>query len=738
MPAPPMMGPGPSGMDTSKTIQQLMKLERVPIQRIHEENKEHELMIKAWEEVRALSMDLERKSRELYSFAGPFALKKIESSDPGAITGEASPRVQDTNQTIEVVQLAGNHQIHSNPISTREKLPPGEFTLKVGDREHKLKFRGGSLHSLVQLIENEAGEDFEVFEVRVDSENSLLGFRSKRSGEEGRLQFTDPDGLLRKIGLIGDLPAREQEEPLSLKKESLTPYSGPLHTSSLTGGYGLAPDGSSLSLKGDMALRLKNRFGASSVLQMEARATGSESRADSPDSSSPGGSPSGEGGVAERARGEGTAAGSTTIQEKVTVGPDISLDVEDVHLEGYNISRSRERRIPHGAGAPAPGSEASSGGEGGSGPGQDSEQKARELASARGGLLVVWEEQGSEQRSLVPLERLQEGSPLTLGEITGGKEVSSLIFFSRKGSQVEFRDVKIRKSEKGSVGPLHVTEEGRDARLRVNGVEITRPKNREITDIIEGVSLNLNRVTRGPVEVNVRADTEKIVTKIHEWVDSYNKLLRFLRDNNGVGDAKEFKMNRPDRSEEDLSEGLRKLKANSGVFASDSTVRKLVFTLREISGGAYPASYEPGYRVLNDVGISTGGAGKSWEEIKKGYLEVDEEKLIQALTRSSLSVKELFASDTNEDSRVDNGAAYQMSRSLKAYTRFTGGLISIRIDLLKTKVSDNKERIDRLELSLKSKEESLRRRFGRMEEAVRQSRSMGNYLKNNLRAPSGN
>src|SRR5690606_26463179 len=120
MPAPVVGIPGGSGMQTQVMIQQLIEIERKPLRRLEEENKRNQIRIQAWEELRKRARTLSNLSRDLYSFSGPFTIRTIVSSDPGAITGSASPNVEEVSQSIQVLELATYHQIHSREISDAE------------------------------------------------------------------------------------------------------------------------------------------------------------------------------------------------------------------------------------------------------------------------------------------------------------------------------------------------------------------------------------------------------------------------------------------------------------------------------------------------------------------------------------------------------------------------------------------------------------------------------------------
>ncbi len=142
----------------------------------------------------------------------------------------------------------------------------------------------------------------------------------------------------------------------------------------------------------------------------------------------------------------------------------------------------------------------------------------------------------------------------------------------------------------------------------------------------------------------------------------------------------------------------------------------------------YPAVRPGGYRVLADIGITTGGEANNYDKAQFGILKFDPEQLAKALRDNGPAVKEILASDTNEDAVIDNGAAYKIHQVLQPYNRMSGGIITSRIDLLKQQITDNKEKARRKESGLVSMEADLRRRFGRMESAIKEGRQMGQSL----------
>lgn len=720
MPAPAFVNLG-SGMDTGKVIEQLMDLERIPVQRLKEDSERNKLLIKGWEEVRNRTYKLQEASRELYSYAGPFATREVESSDKGAITGEAAPNVQDVDQNIQIVRLAGFHQIHSDPVDEATELPEAKFSIRINGNSKEIDFRGGSIKKLIQTLQKEKDDSFDVFTIKTDSTHSLLGIRSMVSGEKGKIEIEDPTGIFKTIGMIGPVPPEEESvQDLPFSPSVLQPVDWEVYKASswnLESRYTIARNGEELNLNAGSGVRYVRELPGTGVLEWGWISTPQE------DSDSPEGKPGDNGPLPET-----NPEKPEMRTESVNSGSEGEFHVGSVTLKGYGLDRSREVE------APTPANEAPTGPEGSDQP------EAKEEPEETSGVLVFWKD-GSDTRSQkIDSSKFQPSTEegrlrLSLDEVTGGKPATAIAFFTGKGNRLQVvRPVLIEGGENSPLeGPMHVTEKAEDALLKINGVEVTRSENRGLTDVIPGVKLNLHRTTQEPVQVSVKVNAEKVTKRIKDWIEAYNDLLKFLRENSYAAEKGEFQANRPDQTDKDIGKGLDALRNSQGVFASDATVRRLVTDLRSIVGDSYFTPDREGYRVLSDIGIHTGGPGQNWEEIKHGYLQIDEDKLFRSISQSPENVRALFASDRNSDAVVDTGVAFRMNQQLAPYTRRAGGLITARIDSLNTKIDDNKKQADDLELSVKGKEERLRQKFGKMEQSIRESKSVGSYLKNNLK-----
>ena len=64
--------------------------------------------------------------------------------------------------------------------------------------------------------------------------------------------------------------------------------------------------------------------------------------------------------------------------------------------------------------------------------------------------------------------------------------------------------------------------------MEFEGVTITRHSNEKITDIIEGLSLDLYAVSPEEVEFQIQNNTEKAEEQIAAFVEAYNELILLL------------------------------------------------------------------------------------------------------------------------------------------------------------------------------------------------------------------
>ncbi len=175
------------------------------------------------------------------------------------------------------------------------------------------------------------------------------------------------------------------------------------------------------------------------------------------------------------------------------------------------------------------------------------------------------------------------------------------------------------------------TQKGRNAELRVNGLNITRTTN-EINDVIQGFSFTVNKKgTPGQaLNFSITADKGAAEQAIRDFVKAYNSFHKTTQEIVGYSRDKDNRVVRGD-------------------LASDGTARTMIERLRQQLGGAVPG-LQGGLTALTNIGIRTE---------RDGSLTINETELKDAINTQFALVERLFAgqtSSTNTAVTVNRGS----------------------------------------------------------------------------------
>jgi flagellar hook-associated protein 2 len=283
-----------------------------------------------------------------------------------------------------------------------------------------------------------------------------------------------------------------------------------------------------------------------------------------------------------------------------------------------------------------------------------------------------------------------------------GSMVDRIYFINKNtGRRVEYRDVVIEDlSDRGGVSPKHLVQEAQDSVVYIDGVRVQRDTN-TVDDALKGVELNLLAESDEGIDLTVDRDYELITEKIVDMVKKYNELLEYINEQTKV-----------------MSTGRLTEKAEAGILSGDITVMGLKSRLQKIMMNPYPTIRGRELSLLAQIGISMGSLGSDWEEIKGGYLHVDEDAFVEAFRKYPDSIKQLFGYDTNNDVVVDNGVAYTLDTTLKAYTNPRGGIVTNRITVAEGGIKEQQNRIDDYRQHLENYRKKLESDFTLMQQAL--------------------
>ncbi|WP_410498784.1 flagellar filament capping protein FliD [Chitinibacter sp. S2-10] len=164
----------------------------------------------------------------------------------------------------------------------------------------------------------------------------------------------------------------------------------------------------------------------------------------------------------------------------------------------------------------------------------------------------------------------------------------------------------------GGVANLTQNQAAKNALFTVDGIAISKSAN-VISDVVDGVTLTLNKVTTSPVNLTVGRSTGNITKSVEDFIKAYNEVTKNLKESTAYN---------PETKQ-------------GAILTGEGTVRSIQMSLRNAvnqmisgTGGNYDA--------LSKVGIKTD---------KNGVMSLDSSKFNAALAADPQGVIGLFASN---------------------------------------------------------------------------------------------
>lgn len=234
---------------------------------------------------------------------------------------------------------------------------------------------------------------------------------------------------------------------------------------------------------------------------------------------------------------------------------------------------------------------------------------------------------------------------------------------------------------------------GRDAQLKVNGIDITSATNK-VEGAIEGVTLNLEKVTEAgsPNTVVVARNTLAVRESVEGFVKGYNALKDLIGELtafNGGGEA-------------------------AGDLIGDRAVRSIESQMRSALVGNVPGG---DITRLSDIGI---------ELNKEGKLTLDSQKMSDTVASNQDGLAAFFAGSSDE-----TGMGGQVSKSLEKLLGENGALGSANRSAEASVVALD-SRFERTETSIERTIERYRKQFTQLDSMMAQMNATSGYLTQQL------
>ena len=293
-------------------------------------------------------------------------------------------------------------------------------------------------------------------------------------------------------------------------------------------------------------------------------------------------------------------------------------------------------------------------------------------------------------------------------KVDGDASLAAVLDTSNGGQHYDDQGQLI--NDPGQTDAMISVSDAQDAKLRVDGSDYTRSSN-NITDIIEGVTLNLKTVSEnGEAEqLTLTNDTSAIKTSLQDFVKQYNALLSqtsssskyVAADTSGLGD------------EEVATES-----SESGALMGDSTLRGLVSEIRSTVNGVYGDS-DATYGSLVDLGITI--------DAGTGQMTLNEDTLDEAIADNPEQISNMFTG-RGENEGLATSLGSILTNYLGDSKTKTEGIIDTATESLETQSEVAQAQIDKTQKLIDAQVETYRVQFQNLDSLMSNLNSMSSQL----------
>lgn len=253
----------------------------------------------------------------------------------------------------------------------------------------------------------------------------------------------------------------------------------------------------------------------------------------------------------------------------------------------------------------------------------------------------------------------------------------------------------------GGVSQMTRTQSASNAQATINGLSVSSTSN-TMTGVVDGLTLQLNKTSSTPINVNVTKDTEAIRKGIDTFVSTYNNVVSTVRVQSKYDEASK----------------------TSGPLQGDSTARGLLAQIRNMVGSSSGASSVFGR--LSDIGMDIN---------VDGTLAINSTKMSSAMENMG-ELQKFFANSDAANSGKD-GLSQRM-RSLTSQLIGAEGPISTRTDGIKSMIERNKDKIERIDVKAALAEARLRAQYTALDNNMAKLNGLASYVTAQLAALNKN
>jgi len=666
--------------NTNDTVEKLMKIERIPLTREQNQLESLKTEKNAWRDINQRLSALRDNTKTLYSFENPFNSKLTSSTEEYAITAEANRSASLQSFKVDVLQAASSDRFLSDELENDFKVPQGTYTYKVGEKQISFNWKGGSLKDFSTAINKRGNNIIKSSIIGASAGKKSLLIEAVPTGKENRLIFEDDaksfafdSGMVDKIKSQTQNFANSQTEILPVNKIE---YDEPVYMPSLSlvnTKYNEEKNTVTVEPRGAYQVKVPEKILREEGLHLQFTITKKETDDITP------------------------AINQTLLQPQL---PDAGTAEYSGIVISNNLSDTNLNLPPE---PPAP----------------------LEPVNTDSILYAVMDD-GTEKE--IPYSPEENGKPaqmdIKLSDYPGIKAIA--VRNMNTGTSFEISDITALDPIKDlGYGPKHPVSTADDAIIKYEGITITRSSNK-IDDVVPEITLNVHDKTEKTATIAVKPDVDASKTAIIDFVGKYNQAVAEL---NILSQNKQEIIDELDYLSADEKEAEQK---KLGLFQSDFSLTNIKSNMASTIAARYMFSDTAEVTMLSQLGIATNAGGYSggYSQSKlRGYLEIDEKKLDDALANHLDDIKMLFGYDSDGDLIVDTGIAYKLDKQISAYTQ-TGGILAMKTSSLDSKIKSSETKITKLESQMAKKEAELRNKYSQMEGSLNSLEAQQNTISN--------
>jgi len=672
---------------TNDTVEKLMKVERIPLQREQKQLDTYKAEKDAWRDINTKLASLRDKTKTLYSFENPFNNKLTTSTEEYAITAEANRSADIQSFKVDVIQPASSDRFLTKELENDTKVPAGVYIYKVGEKNLNMSWKGGSLKDFSNALNKRGNGVIKSSIIGASNGKKSLLIEAIPTGKENRLifekdakTFAFDSGMIEKIKANTEQFGQSQNEisPVQAIQYEDEPSYMPVLSLTKTK---LNEETVIVDPRGAYQVELPSKIKDKTNYNVQLTIKATEVNDITPE------------------------INQTLLQPEL---PDAGF-AEYSGIVISNVNSDTNLNLPKEPPVPLD-------------------------PLLTDTVLYAVSSDGTEKPIPTPdllNNNLQEVN-IKLSEYPD--TVAIAVRNRNTGIQLEVSSFSaLDPSTDLGYGPQNAISVADDAIIKYEGITITRSSNK-IDDVVPEITLNLHDKTEKTATIAVKPDTESSKDAIIQFVGQYNQAVAEL---NILSQNKNDIIDELDYLSKDEKDAARE---KLGMFSTDFSLTNMKSNMQSIVSAGYKFSDSAEITMLSQIGIATNASGFSggYSQSKlRGYLEIDEKKLDSALENHLDDIKQVFGFDSDGDLIVDSGIAYKLDKQLSAYTQ-TGGILAMKSSSLDSKIKSSETRISKLETQLESKEAELRNKYSQMEGSLNslesQQNSISNFTKQNQRS----